>query len=87
MPLSRAAVGGVGQARDAAQRHREQSAARARRVDPRNFVDRCATPTTWTIFQQDGPNHLDDAITEHQMALTTSRTAIPAGWTRGRRSS
>ena len=36
---------------------------------------RCGHPTTWTIFQQDGPNHLGlrcNALHEHQMALITS---------------
>ena len=39
------------------------------------IADRCATPTTWIILQQDGPNHLGlwyNALPEHQMALITS---------------
>ena len=35
--------------------------------------------TTWTILQQDGPNHLElryNALFEHQMALITSDCAI-----------
>ena len=37
--------------------------------------DRCGTPTTWTILQKDGPNHLGlwyNMIPEHQMSLITS---------------
>ena len=37
-------------------------------------------PTTWTIFQQDGPSHLGlryNALPEHQMARITSDCARP----------
>ena len=39
-------------------------------------------PTTWTIFQQDGPSHLGlryNALPEHQMARITSDCARPSG--------
>ena len=38
-------------------------------------VKQVRDPTTWTMFQQDGPNHLGlwyNALPEQQMALTTS---------------
>ena len=43
---------------------------------------RCGAPTTWTVLQQHGPNHLGmrcNALPGHQMALITSGCAASAG--------
>ena len=43
---------------------------------------RCGAPTTWTILQQDGPNHLGlwyNVLPEHQQALITS-VCVPFKW-------
>ena len=55
-----------------------------------------APPQTWTVLQQDGPNHLGlwcDALPEHQTALITSglralqfmmcMTVFGAAWAEG----
>ena len=44
-------------------------------LDTGGFLDRCGHPTTRTILQQDGPNHLGlwyNALPEHKLALITS---------------
>ena len=47
-------------------------------------------PTTWTVLQQDGPNHLGlryNAMPDHQMALITSGCVPFSGSTRSTRPS
>ena len=42
---------------------------------PARTLTGAGTPTTWTMFQQDGPDHLGlrcNELPEHQMALITS---------------